>query len=258
MFYLTLPSNSSLQFYPQNTVTQFTTQLAHPLDLQGHWEVGLAELQYPHTWHNMNEGDGWITVRKYGREKRVILPPGQYDTPEQLIGALNQLFTPRRVPYGVETRPSVRVKTLKDVDFSYHAITQKVTLTIRTRIQLKLSPILKLMLGMKESHLSSGTHEGMHVVDVNQGFYSLYVYCNIIEPRPVGDSEVPLLRIVPIEGKSGQMITKTYEHIQYIPLLQKHLRAIEINIRKDTGENVPFELGKSVITLHFRKQRPHF
>ena len=49
MFYLTLPSNSSLQFYPQNTVTQFTTQLAHHLDLQGQWEVGLAELQYPHT-----------------------------------------------------------------------------------------------------------------------------------------------------------------------------------------------------------------
>ena len=53
---------------------------------------------------------------------------------------------------------------------------------------------------MKESHISSGTHEGMHVVDVNQGFYSLYVYCNTIEPRPVGDTEVPLLHIVPIEA----------------------------------------------------------
>ena len=49
MFYLTLPSNNSLQFYPQNTVTEFTTQLAQSPNLQGQWEVGLAELQYPHT-----------------------------------------------------------------------------------------------------------------------------------------------------------------------------------------------------------------
>ena len=74
----------------------------------------------------------------------------------------------------------------------------------------------------------------------------------------VGDSEVQLLHIVPIEGKSGQMITKTYEQIQYLPLLQKHIRTIEINIRKNTGENVPFELGKLVVTLHFRKLQPYF
>ena len=36
--------------------------------------------------------------------RRLILPLGQYDTPEQLIGALNQLFTSHRVSYGVETR----------------------------------------------------------------------------------------------------------------------------------------------------------
>ena len=118
----------------------------------------------------MNKGDSWISVRKYGHEKRLVLPLGQYDTPEQLIAALNQLFTPCQVSYAVETQTSVSVNTLKDVDFSYHAITQKVTLTIQTQIQLELSPTPKLMLGMKESHLSSGTHEGMHVVDVNHEF----------------------------------------------------------------------------------------
>ena len=111
---------------------------------------------------------------------------------------------------------------------------------------------------MSIRQFAEGTYEGVHVVDVNQGFCSLYVYCNIIEPRPVGDSEVQLLHIVPIEGKSGQMITKTCKQIQYLPLLQKHLRTIEINIRKDTGENVPFGLGKLVITLHFRKLWPYF
>ena len=58
-------------------------------------------------------------------------------------------------------------------------------------------------------------------------------YCSIIEPRMVGDNKVPLLRIVPTEGKCGQMVTKTYEHIQYMPLLQKHFETLEIHTKKD-------------------------
>ena len=60
MFYLTIPSNSSLHLYPNNTLTHFTTQLAKDIDLQGQWEVGLSEIQYPHTWHNMSDNEGWI------------------------------------------------------------------------------------------------------------------------------------------------------------------------------------------------------
>ena len=75
MFYLTLPSNTSLQYYPENTVAQFTTQLAHPIDLQGQWEVRLAEIQYPHSWHNINEGEGWISIEKHGQEKRTHPTP---------------------------------------------------------------------------------------------------------------------------------------------------------------------------------------
>ena len=102
--------------------------------------------------------------------------------------------------------------------------------------QIELSPTLQRMLGMHDTYLSQGSHQGVHVVDVNQGFYSLYVYCNLIEPWLVGDSRAPLLRIVPIEGHGGQMITKTYQHIHYLPLLQKHFRTIEIDIKKDIGE----------------------
>ena len=48
-FYLTLPSNSSMQIYPTNTLTNFNTQLPNSLFLDGDWEVGVAEIQYPYT-----------------------------------------------------------------------------------------------------------------------------------------------------------------------------------------------------------------
>ena len=49
---LTLPSNSSMDFHPNNTLTNFRTRLHKPLELgdSDTWEVGLSELHYPHAW----------------------------------------------------------------------------------------------------------------------------------------------------------------------------------------------------------------
>ena len=51
-FYITLPSNSSMQYFPDNKTSNFVTKLSRTLRLDGEWEVGLAEIDYPHTWYN--------------------------------------------------------------------------------------------------------------------------------------------------------------------------------------------------------------
>jgi hypothetical protein len=55
-------------------------------------------------------------------------------------------------------------------------------------------------------------------VDVKKGLNSLYVYCPLVESRMVGDAHVPLLRIVPVEGRDGEMITRVFDPIQYCPV----------------------------------------
>jgi len=43
-----LPNDSSGYYYPANTIANFTTKLATPLELQPNkWEVGLVEISYP-------------------------------------------------------------------------------------------------------------------------------------------------------------------------------------------------------------------
>ena len=44
IFYLTLPSNSSMTTFPDNTVANFRVKLPQTLDLSGRWEVGLTEI----------------------------------------------------------------------------------------------------------------------------------------------------------------------------------------------------------------------
>ena len=79
-----------------------------------------------------------------------------------------------------------------------------------------------------------------------------------MESRVVGHSVVPLLRIVPIEGKHGDVVSKSFDNVQYIPVLHKEFTTIEIDIRDDAGRRVPFERGRVTVTLHFRRRKPSF
>ena len=51
---------------------------------------------------------------------------------------------------------------------------------------------------------------------------------DVVESRVVGDNLVPLLVIVPIQGKHGLTVLRHFEHVQYLSLLHKELGADEI------------------------------
>ena len=94
---------------------------------------------------------------------------------------------------------------------------------------------------------------GYSIVDLSRGFVSLYVYSSIVEPRIVGDKIALLLRIVPITGSHGEMVTARFDHFQYIPVLSREFGCVETEIRDDTDRTVPFERGKVTVTLHIRR-----
>ena len=49
-FYVTLPSNSSMDLYPNNTISQFTVALKEPIRLNSNYEIALVEMTYKHSW----------------------------------------------------------------------------------------------------------------------------------------------------------------------------------------------------------------
>src|SRR5688572_10976103 len=61
-FYLTLPSNSSQEFFPDNTLTEFTTKLPSTIGLTNEWEVGLAEITFPRSWYTIPKNGLTITA----------------------------------------------------------------------------------------------------------------------------------------------------------------------------------------------------
>ena len=55
---------------------------------------------------------------------------------------------------------------------------------------------------------------------------SLFVYCDVLEHRVVGDSQVPLLRIVPVEARNGELFTRIYENVHYVQVQRKNFQTI--------------------------------
>ena len=99
---------------------------------------------------------------------------------------------------------------------------------------------------------------GSNVCDLQRGFYSFFVYCDAVEHVVVGDVKAPLLRTVNITGKEGLTVNRIFQMVQYVPVQRKQFSKIEIDIRDDTGHPVPFQRGKVIVTLHFRRKRPAY
>ena len=112
----------------------------------------------------------------------------------------------------------------------------------------KLVGRLANLLGCDDNTVIAGVFEAPRVVDM-QTFHSLFVYSNNIEYSTVGDRRAPLLRIVNVEGRYGNTVTKTYVNPHYVPLKQKLVDTIEIDIRDDTGQPIPFITGKVIVKL---------
>ena len=259
-FYLTLPSNASMHTHPTNTLTHYITTLPKRILLRGQWECGLVEVQYPHSWYNIVDDDAGFAVtlpidEEHPRSlhtKTVRIGTGYYKDPWSLILSINASLR--------------RVVGEGRVKLSYNIITHKVSVHMAPNTVFRAA-ILTAVLGFRTTTLDYLPKdpdapdfkvlitEANTVITMERGLDSLYIYTDVVEPRVVGDSLVPLLRIIPVSGRHGDIVSKTFDKIHYVPVLYKEFGTIEIDIRDDTGNRVPFEVGKVTVTLHFQRQR---
>ena len=244
-FYLTLPSNSSMKLYPNNTLANFAVNLSPPLELSGDWVVALCEIQYPHTWNNvrMRHNVFYIQRGEKGFPERYPIPVGYYKSVQQILKAMMD---------------AVESSTKKDLILTYNSITRHVTIEVKNNLEILLGDGLAPLLGFDNGAAIKKKTESPRVANLAGGFHSLYVYIDVVEAQAVGDTRVPLLRIVNIEGKDGDTITKTFQNPFYLPVSRKYVERISCNIKDDTNQLVPFESGKLIVTLHFKRSKPFY
>jgi len=89
-------------------------------------------------------------------------------------------------------------------------IVHKIGIAVKKNCQVTISPLLQHMLGFKRAIFPHGDHVADWVADVTRGLNSLYVYCPLVDSRMVGNAQVPLLRIVSVEGRDAEMVTRVF------------------------------------------------
>jgi hypothetical protein len=231
-----------MRCHPNNTVATFITELPEAIDLSGDWEVALTEITYPRPLINIEAGYAIdITQEEYG--DYIELPRGFYASLSDVVDKLNALCPDE----------SYRLKCNSDDD-------RKVTLYVPADTTLQLSSPMMSLLGFTQSEFTGvKRYDSNQASDLKLNFQHMYVYCDLVEHVIVGDSKVPLLRTVLNEKGESDVVHRSFTNLIYVPLQKKHFGTVEIYIRVDTGEPMPFAGGKSILILHFRRSsNPYF
>ncbi|KAK4881767.1 hypothetical protein RN001_005086 [Aquatica leii] len=271
-FYLTLLSNSSMNYYPNNTTANFMTQLPKRVRLTGEWVVGISEIQYPCSFLAVGETDNLMYYRTEPPEEHelsleevlnlatkhfldnkdsihfsyqewhiVKISPGNYESIEDVITEINNHEIIKKL-----------------INFKYNRITKRVFLKVNTTLSvLGFSRRLALQLGFQPDQNLAKEKTSAHPANIWTGIPSqMFIYCDIVEPQLVGDVLAPLLRIVNVTSDNynyGCHKDVVFSPVHYIPLMRKEFENIEINIRTDTAASMPFEFGTLNLKLHFKK-----
>ena len=89
--FLVLPSNSSIDVFPDNKTSDFKVHLPKSVSLEGSWECGLAEIQYLRSWYTMSQSlEHWVHCKQDNVEVTAFLLLGYYQDPSNVIDQLNR------------------------------------------------------------------------------------------------------------------------------------------------------------------------
>ena len=249
-----------MDFYPSNTPSHYFTNLSQGINLTGDFEVGLSEILISNTYRNIEEQDECFfkcvrteTVPNQNNpqltrlvSKTVVVPPGLYESNEFFINTLNTL-TVQELGRQENNKPRVR--------FFYHKATKQVSVLVYEGT-VTLSEKLQSVLSLNTQTIVGHRHvKGEGAINLNQDFQSVYIYCDLVSPRPVGDTMAPLLRIIPILDKKREVLRFIFEKPHYTPLSRFQFNTVEMILTTDKGKTLSFTSGTTITTLHFRRRR---
>ena len=248
-FTVIIPHNSSHSYFPDNSLSNFSVYLPHELYFETKYEVALTEILYTNNFYNIY--DGAIQISYYMADnisfQKLAIPNGYYDL-DSFITAFDYLKSIchdeiinkiELVNFEHSNKLKVRIKNNRN----------NINVTFSKKIAHKLGFICDT-----DELTITKTTVSDYPVNFFKGMSLMKIYTNIIEPQIVGNNFEKLLRNVTIDSqKLDDHIFTEFENLHYIPVSLNNIRRIEIDIRNEYNDPIPFRSGEVMVTLHFRK-----
>ena len=218
-FYITLPSESSRDVFPENNPSEYTVRLPRWIQLKGEWEIGLHSIAYT-PWNIVQPLNEPISFMNGGNKGKGGKMRKHYSSVKEYIEAIND--------------------SKSHIQFVYES-NGKVTAHLSPGYTVRLRREQAIVLGFMTFEDPAETYDIENAEESGQYKANLYretnilVYCDIVQPQIVGDRLIPLVAIVPY-----QKPTETYEtlyaveNIHYIPVQTKSFQNIQVHLRSST------------------------
>ena len=257
-FYVTLPSDSSGHYFPTNTIANFTTKLAAPLEFTlGTWEVGLVQISYPKGYKKRFLNN---TIKLDSAE--IIFPVKHYESVFDLLTHIphfqdtsqKEKFISVFSHYINEYMASDRSGKVLASCYGDNSIRidDNVISYFPARTYNGLEDLATTIMNPANCHSSKITVTTKDNSNYNTP-ETIYVYTDIIKPNLVGDSYVRLLTTLQFPSSTGY---HTFDYPLYRPVEQSFIESITIRLVTKNGNDVLFEDSTipCVVTLHFKKK----
>ena len=257
--------------YGKQSPSNYRTHLSRSVQFNpSEWEVGLSEIIYSRTWHNVVDAVVTAHCPHEGEEGEPLkfvqesctLPVMQYNSPEHFLTVWNECITKK-------CKSGIRI--------SYDALSKHTVIKLAPGYMLELNSNLSIIAGFGE-YKKTIIHAGDDLpyvendpqvnvikaryaksplpVNLNRLINTLYVYTDLVEPQLVGDAYVPLIRaVVDRSGEKGETVSTYYTNVHYVNVTRGAIHDVHVHITDDRGRDIPFDGGRVTVKLHFRKKR---
>jgi hypothetical protein len=284
-FFVTLPSSSSKQIYPNNKIGEYTVQLSKEINLDGEWEVAIVDLFYPHAFINVNKWKNELLVRaEYAGKGRLLhtvrVPPGYYGNGVELADGINSAIE-KTLPPGTDSlafyydKYSRTFSIFLDPNVSVYAEQgSQIGEYVGMIPFLVYEPFVdsRLFNKPKSDNTNSKNQDNLiskHIyknrayanrVEVSDEINiptisTIWLYSDIVEYSNVGKIMSPLLNIANVKhGYRGKNIHETFLTPHYIPVAKRSFHSISIKLADSQGDAISFEFGEVTVMLHFRRR----
>lgn len=271
-FYVTLPSSSSLLYYPDNTLSNFTVKLPNAIDFENYkYEVALTELIISAKVHTLSLRERELYIKRsfsklkndsnkidknneklentIEKEEYIIIPKGYYNNKREVFEAWNLEFRKslycKDLQFDLLNNDDVLLKS------DYYPIAYnnfKVLLKGELFNRLVLRSKRRKKDAVSEVYYKKITKD-LLLSPPRIGFF----YSDILQHQIVGDKQLQLLRIseLPIDNYNGYC-SVTFHDLHYIPISKSYFDTISMSILTVSGDFYPFSDGTLIAKLHFR------
>ena len=216
----------------------FSTNAIYPADI--HIDTSDTNDFINETWLITAHSIHLDPLRLYNQLITSITPKSRlYDTPEGLCSGLNS-------------------KLLKyKIKFNYSKEINRLTISIPDWLKVKFDSNMANLLGFTDASTDFVVHTKTadHAPLLDHNVNTMFFYTNFINYINVGSGKAPLLRSISYSRSLPRRPIETeFTHLYFIKVACNYLSHIEIAVRDEVGELIPFTKDALTnVVLHFRR-----